>query len=205
MLEREAHPGEDVRGTHTRWESERGAEVSGTFACSGVGKRGHLILVGLRPSWFSSWKPQISGRLRQLVDLEMEQDEERWWLVRDVTPWPSLEAQSFRSYNVYGLQGRWKDAWEKFHGFKQSPSDLMPRKSLAGARYFDDPYSYAYFSKCALFSLSLFFREAGHSACEKSVPSSPARSTLATSLPDNAAPNVWVSDCFQVKEQYHVF
>lgn len=34
--------------------------------------------------------------------------------------------------------------------------------------------------------------EAGHSACEKSVPFSPVLSTLATSPQDSAAPNVWV-------------
>lgn len=55
------------------------------------------------------------------------------------------------------------------------------------------------------FSLSLFFREAGHSACARSVPFSPVLSTLATFPQDSAAPNVWVSDSFKVKEHCNIF
>lgn len=60
-------------------------------------------------------------------------------------------------------------------------------------------------AKCASLSLSLFFREAGHSACARSVPFSPVLSTLATFPRDSAAPNVWVSDSFKVKEHCNIF
>lgn len=61
-----------------------------------------------------------------------------------------------------------------------------------------DTHVLTFLNVLCFLSVSLFFRGAGHSACEKSVPSSPARSTLAASLLGSAAPNAWVSDGSQV-------
>lgn len=54
---------------------------------------------------------------------------------------------------------------EKLHRCEQSPQGPNTRE---GTRFVPDilviQYICTYFSKCAFFSLSLFFREAGHSA-----------------------------------------
>lgn len=106
-------------------------------------------------------------------------------------------------YSSCGLQGREKEAWEKLPGSQQSPGTYYEGRPWFGPETLVIGSAFTDFAKCASFSLSI--REAGHSACARSVPFSPVLSTLATFPRDSAAPNVWVSDSFKVKEHCNIF
>lgn len=62
-------------------------------------------------------------------------------------------------------------------GLGSHPRDLVSGKGLVWSRHLGHPiYTHCTFPN-VLIHLSLFFREAGHSACKKSVPFSPVLST----------------------------
>lgn len=91
------------------------------------------------------------------------------------------------------------------HGSPQPPRGLSVREGPGLVQTLPSAHLHALdFARCTYLPLSLFFREAGHGACEKSVPFSPVRSTLATSPQDSAAPSAWVSASCTVKEQGRV-